>query len=74
MLISDDFWLKVPKIAKRVPRFLADIHKDGYFFNKYNNTVLRGGGQGGGRGYGDRGCGFGGRGCGIGDRGGGKRE
>ena len=30
MLISDDFRLKVPKIAKkRVPRFLADFHKDG---------------------------------------------
>ena len=29
MLTSDDFWLKVPKIAKRVPRFLADVLKDG---------------------------------------------
>ena len=29
MLISGDFQLKVLKIAKRVPRFLADVHKDG---------------------------------------------
>ena len=29
MLTSDHFRLKVPKIAKRVPRFLADVHKDG---------------------------------------------
>ena len=41
MLISDDFRLKVPKIAKKGPRFLADVHKDGYIFNKYNNTVLK---------------------------------
>ena len=41
MLISDDFRLKVPKIAKRVPRFLADVHKDGYTYNKYNNTILK---------------------------------
>ena len=29
--ISDEFRLKLPKIAKRVPRsrFLADVHKDG---------------------------------------------
>ena len=27
MLISDDFRLKVLKIAKRVPWFLADVHK-----------------------------------------------
>ena len=41
MLISDDFRLKVPKIAKRTPRFLADVHKDGEMFNKYNNIVLK---------------------------------
>ena len=41
MLISDDFRQKVTKIAKRVPRFLADVHKDGLTFNKYNNTVLK---------------------------------
>ena len=29
MLISDDFRLKKPKMAKRVPRFLADVRKDG---------------------------------------------
>ena len=29
MLISDDFLLKVLKTAKIVPRFLADVHKDG---------------------------------------------
>ena len=29
LLISDDFRLKVPKIAKTVPKFLADVHKDG---------------------------------------------
>ena len=34
-LISDDFWLKVPRIAKKVPWFLADVRKDGYTFNKY---------------------------------------
>ena len=28
VLISDDCRLKVPKIAKRVPSFLADVHKD----------------------------------------------
>ena len=28
MLISDDFQLKVLEIAKRVPRVLADVHKD----------------------------------------------
>ena len=28
-LISGVIWLKVPKIAKRVPCFLADVHKDG---------------------------------------------
>ena len=28
VLISDEFRLKVPKIAKMVPRFLADVHKD----------------------------------------------
>ena len=41
MFISDDFRLKVPKIAKRVPRFLADVHKGGKNFNIYNNTVLK---------------------------------
>ena len=40
MLISDDYRLKVPKIAKEVARFLANVHKDGYIFNTYNNTVL----------------------------------
>ena len=39
--ISDDFRLKVPKIAKMVPWFLADVRKDGYTFNKYNNTVFK---------------------------------
>ena len=29
MLISGDFRLKVRKIAKKVPRFLAYVHKDG---------------------------------------------
>ena len=29
MVISDDFRIKVPKIAKRVSRFLAGVHKDG---------------------------------------------
>ena len=41
MLISEDFQPKEPKIAKRVPRYLADVHKEGYTFNKYNNTVLK---------------------------------
>ena len=43
MSISDDFRLKVPKIAKKgmVPWFLADVHEDGLTFNKYNNTVLK---------------------------------
>ena len=41
MSISDNFWLKVPKVAKKVPKFVADVHKDGYTFNKYNNTVLK---------------------------------
>ena len=40
-LISGDFRLKLPKIAKRVPWCLANVHKDGYTFNKYNNTVLK---------------------------------
>ena len=31
-LISDDFPPKVPKIAKTVPWFLADVHKDGINF------------------------------------------
>ena len=31
----------MPKIAKSVPWFLVDVHKDGYTFNKYNNTVLK---------------------------------
>ena len=39
--ISDNFPLKVPKIAKMVPWCLADVHKDGYTFNKYNNTVFK---------------------------------
>ena len=26
-LISDEFWLKVQKIAKKIPFFLADVHK-----------------------------------------------
>ena len=39
--ISDDFRLNVSKIAKRVPWFLANVHKDGYTLNKYNNTVLK---------------------------------
>ena len=38
MLISDDFWLKWPKVDKRVPRLLVDVHKDGQTFNKYNNS------------------------------------
>ena len=41
MLISDDFRLKVPKIEKRVPRFLADFHKDELILNKYNITALK---------------------------------
>ena len=41
LLSSDDFRLKVPKIAKRVPRFLTDVHKDGYTSYKYINTVLK---------------------------------
>ena len=40
MLISDDFQPKEPKIAKRVPRYLADVHKDGYTFNKYNREIM----------------------------------
>ena len=38
---SDVFRLTVPKIGKMVPWFLADVHKDGLTFNKYNNTVLK---------------------------------
>ena len=30
-LISDDFWLKMPKIAKMVPWFLADVHRRTHF-------------------------------------------
>ena len=41
MLIYGDFLLKVPKIAKRVPRFLANVHKVGSAFNKYNDIVLK---------------------------------
>ena len=31
----------MPKIAKRVPWFLADFHKDKSSFNKYNSTVFK---------------------------------
>ena len=41
MLISDDSRLKVPKTAKKGTYFLADVRKDEYTFNKYNNTVLK---------------------------------
>ena len=39
--ISDDFRLKVLKIAKNGTLVLADVHKDGYTFNKYNNTFFK---------------------------------
>ena len=40
-LISDDFRLKVPKIAKNGTLVSYYVHKDGYTFNKYNNTVFK---------------------------------
>ena len=30
----------MPKIAKKVPRFLADVYKDGCTFNKYSLKVV----------------------------------
>ena len=36
---GDSIRLKVSKIAKSVPWFLADVHKGGLTFNKYNNSL-----------------------------------